>query len=79
MLTEFIVKKLKDARYKLLKDGTYFGEIIGLHGVWANAKTLNECRKELQEVLEGWLILKIRSHERVPGFALKVGQRTPMR
>lgn len=74
MLSEFILKKLKDARYKLLKDGSYFGEIIGLKGVWANANNLEDCRKELQEVLEDWLLLKIRERENIPGFRLKIGR-----
>lgn len=56
------------ARYKLLRNGTYFGEIPGLKGVWANAKTLDMCRSELQEVLEDWLVLKMRSGDMVPGF-----------
>ena len=71
MLSEFISKHLKKARYKLLKDGTYFGEIIGLQGVWANAKNLEDCRRELQAVLEDWLILKLRSQEKIPGFGLQ--------
>ncbi|MEK7565000.1 MAG: type II toxin-antitoxin system HicB family antitoxin [Patescibacteria group bacterium] len=61
MLTEFILSKLKLAKYKLLKDGTYFGEISSLKGVWVNGKTLKVCKKELQEVLEDWLFLKVRS------------------
>ncbi|PIS39373.1 MAG: HicB family protein [Candidatus Nealsonbacteria bacterium CG08_land_8_20_14_0_20_38_20] len=79
MLSEYINKKLKEAKYKLLKDGTYFGEIPGLKGIWANAKNLEDCRKELQEVLEDWLLLKVRSGERVPGFELKVDRRELVR
>lgn len=75
MLTEYISKKLKGARYKLLKDGTYFGQIPGLKGIWANAKNLEDCRRELQEVLEEWLLLKVISRERVPGFEIKVDRR----
>ena len=75
MLTQFIIKKLKDARYELLKDGTYYGEIPGLQGVWANAKNLEDCRTELREVLEEWILLKIRDKERVPGFRMRVGAR----
>jgi predicted RNase H-like HicB family nuclease len=74
MLSEFIFKKLKDARYKLLKDGSYFGEIAGLKGVWANANNLEDCRKELQEVLEDWLLLKVREREDIPGFRFKIGK-----
>ena len=72
MLSEYIKKKLKAAKYKTLKDGSYFGEIPGLKGVWANAKNLRECKKELGEVLEDWMILKVRSKESIPGFDIKI-------
>ncbi len=75
MLSQFIKKQLKKAQYKLLKDGTYFGEIPGLTGVWANAKNLEDCRNELQEVLEDWLLLKVRDNEKVPGFKIRIDQR----
>jgi predicted RNase H-like HicB family nuclease len=75
MLSEYIAKTLKRARYKLLKDGSYFGEIPGLKGIWANAKSLENCRRELQEVLEDWLLLKVRARERVPGFVIKIDRR----
>lgn len=66
---------MKAARYKLLKDKSYFGEIPGLRGVWANARDLERCRQELREVLEDWVLLKIRARERIPGFTLKVDRR----
>ncbi|OGT75009.1 MAG: antitoxin HicB, partial [Gammaproteobacteria bacterium RIFCSPLOWO2_02_FULL_56_15] len=59
MLSDYIRKKLARAKYKILKDGSYFGEIPGLKGVWANAGTLEDCRKQLQEVLEEWILLKV--------------------
>ena len=68
MLTDFIEKNLKKAKYKIIDDGTYFGEIPGLRGVWANNKKLEKCREELREVLEEWLILKIRDNDKVPGL-----------
>ncbi|MFH1890951.1 MAG: type II toxin-antitoxin system HicB family antitoxin [Candidatus Kuenenbacteria bacterium] len=57
MLTDYIAKKLSWARYKILEDGTYFSEIPGLKGVWANEKNLEKCRQTLLEILEEWLIL----------------------
>ena len=60
MLTAYISAAMDRARYKIIDDGTYFGEIPSLRGVWANAKTLEGCREELQEVLEDWLVLKLR-------------------
>lgn len=75
MLSVYIAKKLKRARYKLIKDGSYFGEIPGLRGVWANTKTLESCREELRGVLEDWILLKVRDRERVPGFTIKTDRR----
>jgi predicted RNase H-like HicB family nuclease len=49
----------KTAKYKILQDGSYFGEIPEAPGVWANAKTLKECKKELKEVFIDWLKLNI--------------------
>ncbi len=72
MITDYIDKKLKEARYKLLQDGSYFGEIPGLKGVWASAKNLEACRKDLQEVLEDWFLLKVKTGERIPGFYFKI-------
>ena len=75
MLTEYIGKELAQAKYKTLGDGTYFGEVPGLRGVWANANNLEECRRELQEVLKEWILLKVRDRDRIPGFKLRVDRR----
>lgn len=75
MLSEYVTKQLEKARYRLLRDGTYFGEISGVKGVWANAKNLEDCRRELQEVLEDWLFLKVRAGEKVAGFEINVDRR----
>ncbi|MEK7070791.1 MAG: type II toxin-antitoxin system HicB family antitoxin [Patescibacteria group bacterium] len=76
MLSEYILKQLTGARYKILEDGSFFGEIPSLRGVWSSAKNLESCRKELQEVLEVWILLKIRSQEKVPGFSFGRSRRT---
>jgi len=66
LLTAYIDEAMKRATYKILEDGTYYGEIAGFQGVWASEATLEECRRILQEVLEEWLILKLRDDEVVP-------------
>ena len=58
MISDYIRNKLKTASYKILKDGTYFGEIKGVKGVWANAKNLEKCRQELRDVLEDWVVVQ---------------------
>lgn len=66
MLTQYIQAAMKKATYKIIDDGTYFGEIDGFPGVWANAQALEDCRSELQEVLEEWLLLQLRDNQDVP-------------
>jgi len=66
VLTRYIREAMKRARFKTLDDGTCFGEIPGLAGVWANEATVSTCREVLQEVLEEWLIIKIRDNDPIP-------------
>ena len=66
MLFEYIQGALEKAEYKKLDNGTWFAEIPGFEGVWANGKTVEECRKEITEVLEEWLILKLRDRDPIP-------------
>ena len=66
MLVEYMQKAIERAEYKKLEDGTWFAEIPGFEGVWCNGKSVEECRKELIEVLEEWLFLKIRDNNSVP-------------
>ena len=47
------------ARYELMEDGNFFGEIPGFDGVIASGRTLEECRDDLVGALEGWLLLKL--------------------
>ena len=66
MLLQYIQKALTKAQYKLLDDGTWFAEVPGFDGVWANATTVEGCRQDLMEVMEEWLILKIRDRDPIP-------------
>lgn len=75
MLIEFIEKQLKKARYKILKDGMYFGEIPELRGVWASAKNLEDCREELKAALEDWILFKLKDGDTIPGLRIGIDQR----
>lgn len=60
MLTKYIRAAMKRAKYEILPDDkTYYGEIPGFDGVYANAGTLEECRDELREVLEEWIFFRV--------------------
>jgi len=66
MLTKYIIAAMHKATYEILSDGTFYGEIPGFQGVYANAETLETCREQLQEVLEGWIILGLRLRHSMP-------------
>lgn len=47
MLKNYIRAAMGKARYEILPDdGTFYGEIPGFEGVYANADTLETCRDE---------------------------------
>jgi len=67
MLTEYIEVALTKARYEIIEDEEpYFGEIEAIPGVWASGKTLEECRHQLKEVVEGWILLSIKKGFPIP-------------
>ncbi len=68
MIVEYINAALARATYEKLEDKAhpYFGRVPVLKGVWATGKTLEECRKRLAEVIEGWLIVRLRKGLTIP-------------
>ena len=57
---------MRQARHEIVEDdGSFYGEIPPIPGVWANAKTMG-CREELESVLEGWVLLSIADHSPIP-------------
>ena len=67
MLTKYTNAAMRMAKYKILSDdGSYYGEIPGLQGVWANADTLEQCRDELQTGLEDWIMFKLELGQAIP-------------
>ncbi|MBI3565284.1 MAG: type II toxin-antitoxin system HicB family antitoxin [Elusimicrobia bacterium] len=65
-LSPYIDAALASARFKILEDKTCFGEVPGFPGVWASAATAKKCRVVLKEVLEDWIVLKLRSGDPLP-------------
>jgi predicted RNase H-like HicB family nuclease len=66
MLIAYIQNAMRMAKYEILEDGQFYGEIPGFNGVWAQAGTLEECREELQSALEDWIILGLRMGHKLP-------------
>jgi predicted RNase H-like HicB family nuclease len=76
MLSKYLEAAMRTAHYEMLPDdGTYYGEVPECRGVYANARTLEECRNELAEVLEDWLLIRIHKNLEIPiigGLELRV-------
>ena len=66
MLTEYVQAAMRKARYEILEDGIFYGEIPGFQGVFATAETLEQCRQQLQDVLEDWILLGLRMGHHLP-------------
>jgi len=46
MLTSYIRAAMRQARYEIVEDdGSFYGQIPAIPGVWANAKTLKLAAK----------------------------------
>ncbi len=50
----------------------FYGEVPELQGIWATGKTLEDCRKELQSVIEGWIALKLRLGHPIPQIGRQI-------
>lgn len=60
MIAEYVQEALERARYELIEDAEpYYGEVSELPGVWASGTTLEECRRRLAEVLDGWIVVRL--------------------
>jgi len=67
MLINYINASMAKAKYEILPDDkTYYGEIPGFDGVYANAQTLEKCREELEEVLEEWILFRVSKNLPLP-------------
>ena len=78
MLTAYIRAAMSKARYEILPDdGTYYGEVPGFEGVYANAATLEACRDELESTLEDWILFRVSRNLPLPeagGVRLEVAE-----
>ena len=58
---------MRRAKYEILPDdGTFYGEIPGFEGVYANSDTLEACCEGLEEVLEEWILFRVSRNLTLP-------------
>ncbi|MEI6104988.1 MAG: type II toxin-antitoxin system HicB family antitoxin [Methanothrix sp.] len=69
MFAEYIEAALERAVYKTIEDeDPIFVSVPELQGAWATGKTVEEARKELISVIEGWIALRLRMGRSIPSF-----------
>jgi len=67
MLAQYIDTAMELATYEIIEDdGSYWGEIPGFQGVWAQHQTLAGCQRNLREALSDWLALRLRLGLAIP-------------
>ena len=67
MIAQYVEAALNRAKYEIIEDEEpYYGEVPELEGVWATGKTLEECRRNLAEVIDGWLVVRLRRGLDIP-------------
>lgn len=68
MIRTYIQAAMGQAHYELIDQPgqPYYGEIPGLPGVMATGATLEECRQNLEDALDAWLVLGIQLGHSLP-------------
>ena len=67
MIVQYIQEAMNTAKYEILEDGSgFYAEIPLCKGVYANASSLEECRRELESVLEQWILVRIYRNLKLP-------------
>jgi predicted RNase H-like HicB family nuclease len=67
IFSEYIEAALEKAVYRTIQDEEpIFVSVPVLLGAWATGKTVEEARKELISVIEGWIALRIRMGGSIP-------------
>ncbi|RPJ79629.1 MAG: type II toxin-antitoxin system HicB family antitoxin [Alphaproteobacteria bacterium] len=69
MLIQYIRAAFERAKYEIIDDEEpYYGEVPELEGVWATGKTLEECRRNLEEVIDEWIVIRLGNELHLPEF-----------
>jgi len=71
MIKEYLEAALERAEYELIDDEEpYYGEVTELEGVWATGRTLEECHRNLVEVIDGWILIRLKRGLPIPPWEI---------
>jgi predicted RNase H-like HicB family nuclease len=67
ILDDYIEAALETARYEKIEKGTkVYAEIPAFRGAWADGKTREAARRELRQVLRGWIEIQLERGQPLP-------------
>jgi len=71
MIRAFIDASMAHAHYEMIEQpgAPYYGEIRELDGVMACGATLEECRENLEDALDTWILLGLQLGHEIPEIA----------
>ena len=72
MVSQYVASALERADYQLLDDGSFAATVRGLRGVIATGSTLEGCRRELVEVVEEWVLVRVAHGLAIPALGKAV-------
>lgn len=75
VITKYIAKALERAVYERVERGAFCATVRGLRGVIATGNSIEECRHDLAEVVEEWLLMRVAHRLPIPrlgGVAIRV-------
>ena len=82
MFAQYIQAALEKAEYEVIDNpDPYYAHVPGLVGVWATGKSFEECRNELIEVIEEWIVAKLQWGQTIPpmgGLSISVSSKKPI-
>jgi predicted RNase H-like HicB family nuclease len=81
MLLQYIQTALEQAHYEIIEDEeSFYGEVPQLEGVWATGKTLEQCRSNLAEAIEDWVLFSVAKGLSIPTLgqvAIRLPEKAP--
>ncbi len=75
MISKYVAKALECAVYEKIDDGNHCASVRGLRGVLAVGPAFEVCRRQLAEVVEEWVLVRVARHLPIPklgGVAIRV-------
>ena len=82
MFAEYIQAALAKAEYEVISNPEpYYAHVSGLVGVWATGRTIEDCRNDLIEVIEEWIVAKLQWGQPIPnmgGHSITTSSKEPI-